>query len=76
MIFTLPVILYQLLLVAILFVASRFGRAALIISTLVCLAWTATHLFFVPLAVMQSAVILTTAGVLYTRSPAKAVPCQ
>ena len=58
MIFTIPILLYQLFFVGLLYVASRFGRTALNIATALCLLWTATHLFFVPLAVLQTVVIL------------------
>lgn len=57
-ILTLPVLLYQLLFVAIMYVASRFGTAAMVVALIACLAWTFTHLFFPPLAVLQSAVII------------------
>jgi hypothetical protein len=58
MILTIPVLLYQPLFVLILYVASRFGSKALTIATILCLVWTATHLFFPPLAVLQTCVIL------------------
>ena len=58
MIFTLPVLLYQLLFVGVLFVASKFGRVPLNIALVICLLWTATHIFLVPLAVLQASVIL------------------
>lgn len=58
MILTIPVLLYQLFFVALLYVASRFGKTTLNIATIVCLLWTATHVFFVPLAVLQTVVIL------------------
>lgn len=60
MILTLPVLLYQLLFVLILYVASRFGSRALTVAMVLCLAWTVTHLFFPPLAVLQTCVILFT----------------
>lgn len=69
MILTLPVLLYQLLFVGILYVASRFGRSVLVVTTVLCLAWTATHLFFPPLAVLQATVIVITAVVLFRRKP-------
>src|SRR3546814_11411598 len=56
-ILTIPVLLYQLLFVLALYIASRFGKAALNITTILCLLWTATHLFLVPLAVLQTVVI-------------------
>lgn len=57
MILTIPVLLYQLLFVLVLFVASRFGRTALVIATVLCLLWTLTHVFFLPLMLLQGAVI-------------------
>ncbi|WP_417474047.1 hypothetical protein [Luteimonas mephitis] len=58
MILTIPVLLHQLFFVLVLYVASRFGKTALNIATVLCLLWTATHLFLVPLAVLQTIVIL------------------
>lgn len=58
MILTIPVLLYQLLFVLVLFIASRFGRTALGITAIVCLLWTLTHLFFLPLMLLQGAVII------------------
>jgi hypothetical protein len=58
MILTIPILLYQLLFILILYVASRFGSKALTIATILCLVWTATHLFFPPLAVLQTCVIV------------------
>jgi hypothetical protein len=66
MIITIPVLLYQMLFVAILTVA-HFGRTALTIATIACLAWTSTHLFFPPLAVLQTVVIVVTTAVLFRR---------
>jgi hypothetical protein len=57
-IFTIPVVLYQLFFVLLLYIASRFGKGAFNIATILCLLWTATHLFFVPLAVLQTLVVL------------------
>ena len=70
MILTIPVFLYQALFVLILWVANRNGNTALIVATIACLAWTATHLLFVPLAVLQASVILITAGTLLYRRKA------
>lgn len=53
-----PVVLYQLFFVALLYVASRFGSAALLIALVCCLLWTATHLFFWPLALLQGGVVI------------------
>lgn len=58
MIFTIPVLLYQLLFVLILFIASRFGNKVLTAALVVCLLWTATHIFLLPLMVLQGAVIV------------------
>lgn len=59
MILTIPVLLYQLFFVLLLYVASRLGTKALTICMVLCLLWTATHIFLVPLAVLQTIVILT-----------------
>ena len=58
MILTIPVLLYQLLFVVVLFVASRFGRTVLAVATGVCLLWTLTHVFFLPLMLLQGAVVV------------------
>lgn len=58
MILTLPVLLYQLLFVLIMYVASRFGKKAMLTALVACLIWTATHVFFPPLMVLQAAVII------------------
>lgn len=58
MILTIPVLLYQLLFVLVLFVASRFGRTVLTIATIACLLWTFTHVFFLPLMLLQGAVVI------------------
>lgn len=58
MILTLPVLVYQLLFVAVLYIASRFGRTALIVAAVLCLLWTTTHVFLLPLALLQGAVIV------------------
>src|SRR3546814_19951427 len=57
-ILTIPVLLYQLLFVLALSIASRFGKASLNITTTLCLLRTAPHLFLVPLAVLQTVRIL------------------
>lgn len=59
MILTLPVLLYQLVFVLILYVASKFGRIPLTIALICCLLWTATHVFFPPLMALQAIVILS-----------------
>ena len=58
MLLSVPVILYQLFFVLVLFVASRFSSKALLIALVCCLAWTATHVFFPPLALLQAGVIV------------------
>lgn len=58
MILTIPVLLYQLFFVLALYIASRFGKTVLNVTTVLLLLWTATHLFLVPLAVLQTVVIL------------------
>lgn len=58
MIFTIPVLHYQLLFVLILYVASRFGNKVLSVALVACLLWTTTHIFLVPLMVLQGTVIL------------------
>jgi len=52
------VLLYQLFFVGVLYVASRLGSLPLHIALVACLLWTVTHLFFVPLAVLQTLVIV------------------
>lgn len=64
---TLPVLLYQVLFVAIIILAARKGRLWLNLALAACLAWTATHIFLVPLAVLQASVILTTYFVMRAR---------
>lgn len=59
MILTLPVLLYQLVFVLIMYVASRFGHKTLLVALTACLMWTATHLFFPPLMAVQALVIVT-----------------
>jgi len=58
MIFTIPVLLYQLLFVLILYIASRLGNKVLTAALVACLLWTATHIFLLPLMVFQGTVIL------------------
>ena len=40
------------------YAASRFGTKVMAIALIGCLIWTATHLFFPPLAVLQTGVIV------------------
>lgn len=58
MFLSLPVLAYQLFFVALLYVASRFGRTPLNVAMVMCLIWTATHIFLLPLAMVQAVVIL------------------
>lgn len=58
MLLTLPVLVYQFFFVAVLYVASRLGRIALNTAMVVCLLWTATQTFLLPLVVLQATVIL------------------
>lgn len=76
MILTIPVLLYQLLFVVLHYIASRFGRKALAICMVLCLIWTATHIFFVPLAVLQTAVILVSYVTFRHRIAARSKPEQ
>jgi hypothetical protein len=69
MILTIPVLLYQLLFVVIMYVASRLGRPAAFIALVACLAWTSTHLFFPPLAVLQTCVIVGSFFLFRRRTP-------
>lgn len=58
MMLTLPVLLYQLLFVLTMYVASRFGNRTMTVTLVLCLLWTATHVFFPPLMTLQAAVIV------------------
>lgn len=71
MILTIPVLLYQLLFVVILVTTDRLGRVWLNVSASICLLWTATHVFFPPLAVLQATVIVTTYFFLRSRAGAR-----
>ena len=70
MIFTIPVLLYQLLFVLILLIASRFGNKMLTIALIVCLIWTATHIFLPPLMLLQGTVIVVSYFCFRTRPDA------
>lgn len=72
MLLTLPVLAYQLFFVAVLFVASRFGRTALNVAAVLCLGWTATHIFLLPLALLQATVIVLSYLVFRRRHQPKA----
>lgn len=73
MILTLPVLLYQLVFVLILYVASKFGHTPLTIALICCLLWTATHVFFPPLMAVQAVVILAGYLWLVTRKQKRGV---
>lgn len=68
MILTIPVLLYQLFFVLVLYIASRFGRTTLNVATILCLLWTATRLFLAPLAVLQTVVVLGSHAIFCRRS--------
>ena len=68
MILTISVLAYQLFFVMVLYIASRFGPKALLITLICCLIWTATHIFFPPLAVVQTTVILISYFIFRKRS--------
>ena len=74
MILTIPVLLYQLLFVLLHYIASKFGKKALTICMVLCLLWTATHIFLVPLAVLQTVVILTSFAVFRQKIATKEGP--
>ncbi|MGB3394047.1 MAG: hypothetical protein WA956_06970 [Stenotrophomonas sp.] len=58
MILSLAVLIYQTFFVGVMYVARRLGKVIANIALVACLLWTATHIFLVPLAVLQTAVIL------------------
>lgn len=58
MILSTAVLLYQLFFVAVMYIASRFGRVPMAIALVASLLWTATHIFMPPLAVLQATVIV------------------
>ena len=55
---SIAVLIYQLLFVGVIYVASRLGTVPLHIALVACLLWTVTHLFFVPLAVVPPLVLV------------------
>lgn len=59
MILTLPILLYQLFFVGVMYVANRIGPRTSIIALVICLLWTATHIFLPMLAVVQTLVVIT-----------------
>jgi len=58
MILSLAVLIYQAFFVGVMYVARRMGKMVANVVLVICLLWTATHIFLVPLAVLQTAVIL------------------
>ena len=71
MILTIPVLAYQIFFVVLLYIASRVGSKALVICTALCLLWTVTHIFLLPLAVLQTIVILVSYAVFRRKVAAK-----
>ena len=55
---SIAVVVYQIAFIAIIGVASSFGKRALGIAVACCMLWTATHVFYPPLAIFQSIVVL------------------
>ena len=58
MFLTLPVLVYQLFFVGVMLLANRIGKRTGVVVLVVCLLWTATHIFLPPLAVVQTLVII------------------
>lgn len=58
MILTIPVLLYQLFFVLLMLLANRIGHKTGVLALVLCLLWTATHIFLLPLAVLQAVVII------------------
>ena len=58
MFLTIPVLLYQLFFAGVMLLANRVGPRAGVVALVICLLWTATHIFLPPLAVLQTAVIV------------------
>jgi hypothetical protein len=57
-ILTIPVILYQLFFVLVQFIARKVSNKTAIVVLVLCLIWTATHVFLPLLATMQAATIV------------------
>lgn len=55
---SLAVVAYQLFFVALMYVGNRIGPRVGVVLMLLAMAWTVTHLFFPPLALLQSCVIV------------------
>lgn len=62
---TIPVILYQLFFITVLVIGGLVGRKTLFTLATLALLWTATHVFFWPLAVFQTLVIVSTTSVMW-----------
>jgi hypothetical protein len=70
---TIPVILYQLFFVLAQYVARRFGNKTANVVLVICLVWTAFHIFMPLLAVVQTVVIL---GSYFAFRPKASEPAQ
>lgn len=70
MILTFPVLVYQLLFVLLMFLGSRLGPRVHALTLALCLLWTATHLFFWPLALLQTLVIVASYAFFRRKAPA------
>lgn len=62
---TIPVILYQLFFITVLVIGGLVVRKTLFTLAALALLWTATHVFFWPLAVFQALVIVSTTSVMW-----------
>ena len=73
---SIAVILYQLFFVLAQYVARKIGNKTALCVLALSLIWTATHVFLVPLAVLQAAVILGSFFAFRSRSglPDKRLP--
>ena len=58
MIFTIPILLYQLLFVVIAYFANRAEPRTGIVALVLSLLWTVTHIFLMPLALLQTIVVI------------------
>ena len=74
MILTIPVIAYQLFFVVLHYIASRVGNKTLTACTALCLLWTVTHIILLPLAILQTIVILVSHVVFRRKTKARAQP--
>ena len=53
-----PVLLYQLFFVVLMYAGNRIGPRAGIVVLVLALSWTATHVFLPPLMILQASVIV------------------